>query len=197
MPDEVHDNPREDALNAQRNEQLEALFRHYGSGIGGFLRSRVKDPELAEELTARVFLTAVRRFHQLHGPAAAWLWSIVRSELAKHFRDRRLHIAPSADLPDSRVLPPEELERQEAQRGLLKALDRLPEEQQELVHMKFFLNLANLEIAAATGLTPSNVGVLVHRALKQLRAWMEDPAAPAARSAPRIPAPPIAKEDRL
>ena len=39
--------------------------------------------------------------------------------------------------------------------------------------MKFFLELSNLEIAETLNLTPSNVGVKLHRALKALRSRLE------------------------
>jgi DNA-directed RNA polymerase specialized sigma24 family protein len=34
-----------------------------------------------------VFLTVVRRLHQCRASEAAWLWAVVRSELARHWRD--------------------------------------------------------------------------------------------------------------
>ena len=44
---------------------MERLFRQYGRGVGGYLLARTGDPELAEEITARVFLTVVRRYYGL------------------------------------------------------------------------------------------------------------------------------------
>jgi hypothetical protein len=38
--------------------------------------------------------------------------------------------------------------------------------------MKFFLDMPNTDIAEALGMTPSNVGVVVHRAVKRLRELM-------------------------
>jgi RNA polymerase sigma-70 factor (ECF subfamily) len=74
---------------------------------------------------------------------------------------------------DTKLLPGEELERREFE-GLLRAsLDQLDEGERELIGMKFFLRMANHEIAAATGLTASNVGVRLFRAVKRLRGLME------------------------
>jgi DNA-directed RNA polymerase specialized sigma24 family protein len=42
-----------------------------------------------------------------------------------------------------------------------------------LISLKFFLRATNVEIAATLGLTPTNVGVKVHRALKELRRKLE------------------------
>jgi RNA polymerase sigma-70 factor, ECF subfamily len=159
-----------------RQREIEELFRAHGKGVGGYVLARVGDPELAEEITSRVFLTVVRRFHQQRGSVLGWLWAIVRSELARHFRGRQPQEAPSASLPASQELPPEELARRELHECLQAALGKLSEEQRQLVGLKFFLGLRNQEIAAATGLTPSNVGVKLHRALAELRELLDGPA---------------------
>jgi RNA polymerase sigma-70 factor (ECF subfamily) len=159
-------------LAAQQQRTVEALFARYAPGVGGFVLARVGDAELAEEITARVFLTVVRKLHQCRGAYAAWLWSIVRSELAGYFRRRRpaepLGEEPTdpADGPDARA------QRAESRSEMWGALGRLTEEQQKLIHMKFFQDMRNVDIAEATGLSRSNVGVLIHRALKRLRSLM-------------------------
>ena len=160
---------------ADHRDAIEALFRRHARGVGGFVLARVGDPELAEELTARVFLQVVRKFHQLRGPPAAWLWAVVRSELARHFRDARPAEPLPERLPDPGELPPGEAQRREAQVALQAALAKLPEQTQQLVYLKFFLDLPHAEIAEATGLTVSNVGVRLFRAMRDLRALLGEP----------------------
>jgi RNA polymerase sigma-70 factor (ECF subfamily) len=152
-------------------DEAERLFRQYGRGAASYVLARVGDAELAEEITARVFLTVVRRLSQRRGSAAAWLWAIVRSELARHFR-RRPTVAPPADLPGPDAAPLEEAIRRETQAKLQAALARLAPQQQQLIYMKFFLNMPHQEIAEAAGMTPSNVGVTVFRTLRELRRLM-------------------------
>jgi RNA polymerase sigma-70 factor, ECF subfamily len=171
-------------LGADARDEVERLFRRYGKGVGSYVLTRVGDPELAEEITARVFLIVVRRYAQVRGSEAAWLWAVVRSELARHYRGLRPHRPPSDEIADQAASPDEALLRRESHERLSSALDRLPEPQQRLVYLKFFLGMRNLDIAAACGLTPSNVGVVLHRALKQLRAWLEPPLTGPVRSEP-------------
>jgi RNA polymerase sigma-70 factor (ECF subfamily) len=162
-------------LGRDHRGEIERLFRAHGSGVGSYLLARVGDPELAEELTARVFLAVVRGYHQLHGSAVGWLWTIVRTELARHFREHRAQAPPPEDLPAPLELPPEQLARRELHASLRAALGKLSQEQQQLVGLKFFLGLGNQQIAAATGLSASNVGVKLHRALKELRDLLDTP----------------------
>ena len=165
--------------NDARRDKIEALFRTHARGVGGYVLARVGDAELAEAITSRVFLIVVRSIEQCKTQPTAWLWSIVRSELARHFRDCKNHAQIDESHPDPAAEPSEQASSREMQARMRQALQRLPDEQQKLVYMKFFQGLANKEIAAATGLTASNVGVLIHRALKQLRTYIEPITQPA------------------
>jgi RNA polymerase sigma-70 factor (ECF subfamily) len=162
------------SLNEAARKKIEDLFLRHAAGVSRYVRLRVGSAELAEEITARVFLTAARHVHQQNGSAIGWLWAILRSELARHFRQRQLERCP-ADLAASEALPAEEAERKETA-GLLRAcLAKLPDDEQELISLKFFLGLSNQEIAQTLGLTPNHVGVKVHRVLKELRKRLQEP----------------------
>lgn len=161
------------SLPPDQQDKIARLFSEFGRGVGNYVLARLGDPELAEEITARVFLQVVRGYVQLRGSAVHWLWAIVRNELAKHFRQRRA-VPLDDDLLDARELPADAAARGQLQAELQAALARLPEEAQQIVFMKFFQDMKNLEIAEATGLTPSNVGVTIHRTLKQLRRLMTE-----------------------
>jgi RNA polymerase sigma-70 factor (ECF subfamily) len=175
-------------LTDDRRQQVEELFRRYGKGVGSYVLARVGgDADVAETITSAVFLTVVRRIDQCRSSPVAWLWSIVRTELARYFRDRKefqsldgLPAEPpdgSADAAD----PGRQAERREDGRRIRRALEQLTDEQQTLVYMKFFLDLPNVEIAESLGMTPGNVGVVAHRAVKRLRELMEGPAQSAQR----------------
>jgi RNA polymerase sigma-70 factor (ECF subfamily) len=52
---------------------------------------------------------------------------------------------------------------------LAALLQSLPERERELLAMKYGAGMTNRAIATATGLTESNVGTIVHRAVQTLR----------------------------
>ena len=51
-------------LNEEARRQIDGLFRRYGKGVGSYVLARVRDPDMAETITASVFLQVVRRFDQ-------------------------------------------------------------------------------------------------------------------------------------
>jgi len=146
-----------------------------------YLRVRVGDESLAEELTAATFAQAFAKRHQLRNAAAfpGWLFRIAHNELAQHFRRRSnrgtvvVDFDFLADLPAPGLEPDEVIARQQQGQVMLRALLTLPPREQEILDLKFVAGLSNIQVAEATGLTPSNVGVIIFRALRKLRAAIQ------------------------
>jgi RNA polymerase sigma-70 factor (ECF subfamily) len=159
----------------ERANQIEELFRKFGRGVGSYVMARVGNADVAETITSNVFMIVVRRIEQCKTSPTAWLWTIVRSELARHFRQHRPTVELEEKFPDPSLSPPEVAARNEMQERMRVALHRLTEEQQRIIYLKFFLDVPNTEIGAELGLSSSNVGVIVHRAVKSLREIMEEP----------------------
>ena len=73
-----------------------------------------------------------------------------------------------------RETPFEQLSAQERTSCLLRALKKLEKREQDLLTLKFYSQLNNRQIAQMTGLSESNVGTLLHRALGKLRKILGD-----------------------
>ena len=157
------------------------MFHRYARGVGGYVVARTGDPDLAETITAEVFCNVVRKFEQCRGSHAAWLWTIVRNELARHFRSKqarrdraRLDDTTSAGLVDGGQSPEGVLGQRESHARLHEALKQLDAEQHTIVFMKYFQDQPNTAIAEALGITANHVGVKIHRTIKRLRELMGD-----------------------
>lgn len=68
--------------------------------------------------------------------------------------------------------PGRALEEAETKAAVLDMIDHLPPNQQEVIRLKFQSGFSYKEISRITKLSVSNVGYLVHTAVKQLRADM-------------------------
>ena len=64
------------------------------------------------------------------------------------------------------------MERKERFEEVLRFLERLPENQREVIRLKFQGDLSYKEISEVTGLSVSNVGFLIHTGIKRLRSLM-------------------------
>ena len=133
----------------------------------------------AEDLTARTFekaWRARRRYRRDVAGFATWLLVIARNVAIDHLRARRSHLpleaaaavaAPTAT-PEENVLRGSEAER------LTVLLNALPERERELLALKYGAEMTNRAIARVTGLSESNVGTILHRAVESLRGrWSE------------------------
>lgn len=152
-----------------------ALYDLYFSRVYTYLRYRCGDPAEADDLAAQVFerlLANLASYRPERGGFEPWLFTIVRNALADHLRRQRRawlfwqnpgRLAATAPGPEESLIHAEEM------RSLFAALDQLDERARDIVALKFFARLTNRQIAELTRLSESNVGVILFRALAQLR----------------------------
>ena len=91
-----------DAARRGEDEAWRALFDEYYPRLPGFMRARLRDDALAEDLTAEVFLDAFRglpRFQWRGKPFGAWLFKVARNRLRMHFRSESRRPDASAEVP--------------------------------------------------------------------------------------------------
>ncbi|MCP4936046.1 MAG: sigma-70 family RNA polymerase sigma factor, partial [bacterium] len=84
--------------------------------------------------------------------------------------NRMSHTDDDACASSTTPEPGAALEERETLAHVLASLRKLPEDQQEVLELKFRHGLAYREISRVTGLTASNVGYLIHVGIKALRA---------------------------
>ena len=90
-----------------------------------------------------------------------------------HRKEKRMKVPADSQalerVPDTAPATANVLELQQAHSQILGALAALPKNQQEVVRLKFQNGLSYKEISRITGLSVSNVGFLLHTAMKTLR----------------------------
>lgn len=158
------------------------LYDRYFHRIYNYMRVRCNDPHLADDLTAQVFERAyknIRTYRPESAPFGGWLFAIARNALTDHLRAsrRRQLISLEALRPIPAEKPDLEdgLIQQESRQAVLNALARLSERERDLVALKFYGDLGNREIARLSGLSESNVGVILFRAMHRLREYLAEP----------------------
>lgn len=163
----------------ERQVDWDSIYKEYLPRVYNFFRYRVGDDTVAEELTSHTFekaWSARQTFRQEIGSMAAWLFAIARNVANDHFRTIRLEVQLDAiaEAGDSFSVEDQFLGRDEVRKlGIL--LNGLSPRERELLACKYGGELTNREIARLTGLSESNVGTILNRAITKLRAeWESD-----------------------
>jgi RNA polymerase sigma-70 factor, ECF subfamily len=160
-------------LEAISHAAFDELYRSSASDVYAYVASLVRDPAVAEEITAVAFERAFRRrrlYRPRRGTPRQWLFGIARNAALDELRRTRRQ---SPALPDSTEEAGEEVEhvverslRRSAVAGAIRSLEPAD---RELVALKFFAGLSNREIARVLRISESNAGTRVHRVLVHLR----------------------------
>jgi RNA polymerase sigma-70 factor (ECF subfamily) len=147
-----------------------ALYDRYFDRVLGYVRLRIRDESICEDIASTVFTTALAQLRRFRGDGtfAAWLFQIARNAV----RDvqRRPTVVP---LPDEGTPAEPDLEEgflaHERAAELHTLIRLLPPEQQHLLGLRYGAGLAFDEIGAIVGAAPGTLRVRMHRILEQLR----------------------------
>ena len=150
------------------------LYDRYAGQIYRFVRARVHDDGLAEDLTEDVFLSALRHIkgYQDQGrPFSCWLYRIAVNAIASHFRNRRseLSLEDDVDLPSTMADPVDAVVHRDRVRAVWHAVDRLPRQQRAAMILKFSDDLTMEDVGAALDKSPAAAKLLIYRAVQRLR----------------------------
>lgn len=116
-----------------------------------------------------------------------WLFTVCRNRALSLKRGparKTTSLDEGAEMTSEEPSAAEALERRDEQSQLRQLIDALPDRQREVVALRFAGGLSYKEIAGVTGLTETNVGFILHTALKGLKRMMaeNDSAAPERRT---------------
>ena len=154
-------------------EALAALFRECGADVHAYAISLLGERTAAEDVTALAFERLYRsraRLDHRRGTPRAWLFAIARNAALDELRRRRRR--PQHELDEELTADrdcAETFEHVERRAAVREALAGLPLREREVVLLKFHGQLSNSELARALGISESNAGTRLHRALTRLR----------------------------
>ena len=150
---------------------FEQWYRALLPRVYNFFRFRVGNDSIAEDLTSETIEKAWRsRAHYRSDLSAfsTWMFTVARRVAIDHYRRQRPSLRIPEDVPSGDDL---EVAVQAADdiRHLSQLLAELPLREQEMFALKYGAELPNGHIARLFGLSESNTGVILHRALQALR----------------------------
>ncbi len=160
---------------AGEREALEDLYLLHFDRIYSYLHMSVGNRHDAEDLTTQTFLKmleSIGRFRWQSAPFSAWLFRIAHNLAMDHFRARR-RWQPEEDVPEPAGSEEPSAEAQAMQtigrESMLRMIESLSPEQQQVLTLKFVFNFSNGEVATILEKSEGAIKSLQHRALVSLQ----------------------------
>ena len=157
---------------ADRALDFDALYRESRDDVFAYAATLLRDGAAAEDVTASSFERAYKkrsRFDARRGSPRAWLFGIVRNAALDELRRRKRALTTTLPDPPSEPGPDEAAELAAERDAVRAALATLAARDREVIALKFHADLSNAEIADVLGVSVSNAGTLLSRAMTKLR----------------------------
>lgn len=172
--------PDQASAEPPRWETIEELFAALEAPLLGYGLRLTGELGLAEDVVQEAFMKLHSHFKEVRAPRR-WLYRTVHN-LALNQRRRTSKLVSlnaatgtenenfpvTADTADPAPLPDEQISRLEGIGLVRLSLETLDERSRELVRLKFNDELSYRDISARTGMSVSNVGYILHNALKTI-----------------------------
>lgn len=168
-----------EGLQALDPQAFSAVYTQYFPIILRFVRYRLGDETLAEDITNDVFTRLLEAVQSRRGPATnlkAWLLSTASHAVNDSFRKsyhRKVELLDN-DLVDHTPLPAEVVETKESRQAVRLALSTLKPDLQNVLALRFGQGFSLEETAALMKKKVNHVKQLQFRALAALHLAMEE-----------------------
>ena len=153
---------------------VQAAVADYQAPLTRYATRLVGDLDRARDVVQDTFIKLLAQSREaVDGHLAEWLFTVCRNRaldvLRKEGRMKRFEDGQVERVTASEPRPSKAIEAAETHEALLRLIDRLPRNQQEVIRLKFQNGFSYKEISRITELSVSNVGVLIHHAVARLR----------------------------
>ncbi|MFL5764000.1 MAG: RNA polymerase sigma factor [Bacteroidia bacterium] len=151
------------------------LYDKYYEQIFRYIYQRVDDKEAAFDAAQQTFIKALENLHkyEFRGvPFASWLYRIAYSEVNNLFRDKKAERTVNIDSVKVYGMM-EEMEETKIEKYHDKIVEiignELPEEELQMIEMRFFEKRSFKEIGEILNITENNAKVKTYRILEKLK----------------------------
>ena len=153
-------------------EAFGILYDRYVDGIYRFVRARLGNDAAAEDVTAEVFVKALRgisRYRDTGRPFSCWLYRIATNAVADYFRHEPVSRELSEELPDAAAQVEAAASRRLDVQDVWRLVECLPPQQRVAMTLRFRDDRSAREAARVMGKSEAAVKLLIYRAVGRLR----------------------------
>lgn len=156
-----------------------ALYEKYADKIYVFVVGRIQNAADAEDILSLIWekiLVHLKNFEgSLEDSFKCWIFTIARNTIYRYYREHspeKRFINLTTDLNLFQLDPEGCVDFFEKEK-IRKLIERLPQKQKLAVHLKYFNDLKNKEIALHLNQSEKTVASNLSRALKKLFQWLQ------------------------
>lgn len=153
---------------------MRSVVERYEGPLVRYARRITGDTERARDVVQDTFMRlCAEERNRVEAHLAEWLFTVCRNR-AVDVRRKESRMSPLTKEQMARcesrdTAASANLELRESMSQILRVLDTIPDNQQEVIRLKFQSGFSYREISGVTGLSVSNVGFLIHTGLKSIR----------------------------
>jgi len=160
--------------NSTKADWVRSALAQHESSLLRYAASICGDAERARDIVQETFIRLCdEEPEKLSGRVTGWLFSVCRNRaLDVQRKEKRMTPLTEIDMATRESAEPSPslaAEQKESAARILNLVAALPQNQREVIRLKFQSGLSYEEISRVTSLSASNVGFLIHTGIKTLR----------------------------
>ena len=134
----------------------EEIYEKYKDKVLGYIRNHVNSPEDAEDLCSDVFVkiySKIDTFDESKASLSTWIYAMTSNTVIDFYRTNHIHSEIPEDLAEDKSLIEDEVLNSESLEELAKALRALPQEQMDIIVLRYYKGLTLQEVAEKMNLS--------------------------------------------
>lgn len=154
-------------------QEYTSIYTEYRPKVLGFVRSKVTSSADVDDIVQTVFLKVYSHLEKYDAGKASlstWIYTITRNTVYDYLRERRDR--PALELLDSTAASEEEVYesvmRRETLEELASALEKLPQNQRDIIILLYYKNIERKSVAQMLGMTYGQLRYLHDKAIHRL-----------------------------
>ena len=151
------------------------VYDRFDADLGAFVRSRVGDPDAADDVLQEIYLKIHSRIGTVRDDEkiAPWVFRVARNTVTDFYRSDRL-TEELGEVPEAPPDPEGEDLELELSKAVRDMMDGLPPVHREALHLTEYEGLTQKELAHKLGISLSGAKSRVQRARSRLKAMLLD-----------------------
>lgn len=151
------------------------IYADYHDKVLGFVHSKIANHADADDIAQNVFLKVyanLGKYDEQKASLSTWIYTITRNTVYDYLREKRDHpvfelTGNTAEEEDDEA-PDRALLNQEMLEELACALEKLPEDQRDVIILLYYKNLDRKTVAGMFGITYGQLRYLHDKAIQRL-----------------------------